>query len=335
VKIGIVYDAGAGNWDPKDVATVVDAAKSVRDTLRRAGHETTLIPVALGDVRWLARVQKTDLIFNLCEGVAGLAGYEDFAVAAMDLARIPFTGATSWTVTIAHRKHVANTLLHAAGVPVPRFALVRKGAVPADLTFPIIVKPAAEDASVGIESDAVCTSKKGLRDRLVKAGMLWGEVMVQEYVAGREFNVGFIGDQALPLAEIEFREMPEGCWPILTYAAKWETGSPEDLATVPVCPAKVEAALAKRVIAVARQAWELLAENMGYGRIDLRVTPDGEPFVLEVNPNPDISDSAGLSRMAAAKGWDYDTLILKVVEEALTRSKRRRVAEERYLKISA
>jgi D-alanine-D-alanine ligase len=335
VKIGIVYDAGAGNWDPKDIATVVDAAKSVRDALQGAGHETALIPVALGDVRWLTRVQKADLVFNLCEGVAGLAGYEDFAVAAMDLARVPFTGATSWTVTIAHRKHVANTLLQAAGIPVPRFALVRKGAVPADLTFPVIVKPAAEDASVGIEADAVCTSKKSLRERLAKAGMLWDEVMVQEYVPGREFNVGFIGDQVLPLAEIEFREMPEGCWPILTYAAKWDAGSPEDLATVPVCPARIEPPLAKRVIGVAREAWALLGHGMGYGRVDMRVTPDGEPFVLEVNPNPDISDNAGLSRMAAAKGWDYDTLILKVVDEALSRAKRRRASEERYLKISA
>jgi D-alanine-D-alanine ligase len=118
----------------------------------------------------------------------------------------------------------------------------------------------------------------------------------------------------------------------VTYAAKWDTGSPEDLATVPVCPARLDADLAKRVGAVAREAWRLIGQERGYGRVDIRITPDGQPFVLEVNPNPDISDDAGLSRMAMARGWDYDALILKVLEEALDRAVRRREAEAQYLK---
>jgi D-alanine-D-alanine ligase len=335
VKIGIVYDAGSGEWDPRDVAAVLDNAGTVRDALKRAGHETSLIPVTLGDVRWLQRVQKLDLVFNLCEGVNGMARYEDYAVAAMELTRVPFTGASSWTVTIAHRKHIANTLLQAHGIPVPRFALVRGASLPAGLAFPVIVKPSAEDASVGIDAGAVCTSRKALKERLARMRNLWDDILVQEYVPGRELNVGFVGDQMLPFSEIEFREMPKGCWPIVTYAAKWDIGSAEDRATVPVCPANIEPELAARVGSVARQAWDLIGQGIGYGRIDVRVAPDGQPYVLEVNPNPDISDDAGLSRMAVAHGWDYDGLIGKVVEEALGRAERRWVAEERYLKISA
>jgi D-alanine-D-alanine ligase len=335
VKIGIVHDAGSGDWDPKDVAAVVANARTVQRALRNAGHETMLIPVQLGDVRWLQKIQRFDVVFNLCEGVNGMARYEDFAVAALDLARVPFTGASSWTVTIAHRKHVANTLLAAAGVPVPPFALVRNGQIPTGLKYPVIVKPSAEDASVGIDSGAVCATKKALKERIAKAERQYEEVMVQEYIHGREINVGFVGSEMLPFSEIEFRNMPDGHWPIVTYAAKWDYGSPEDLATVPLCPAPLEPELQKKVGAVARAAWELIGQSNGYGRIDMRIAPNGQPYVLEVNPNPDISDDAGLSRMAKARGWEYDDLILKVVEEALARSERRREAEAQYLKVSA
>lgn len=338
MKVGIIHDAGSGDWDARDVAAVLDNARAVRAALRRGGHETTLIPVALGDVRWLAKVQKVDVVFNLCEGVNGIARYEDYAVAALDLTRVPFTGASSWTVTIAHRKHVANTLLQAGGVPVPRFTVAHRGGgagLAAGLNFPVIVKPAGEDASVGIDAGAVCTTRKALRERLAKIANVWDDVLIQEYVPGRELNVAFVGGEELPISEVEFRSLPPGSWPIVTYAAKWDTGSAEDVATVPVCPAQLDSELAGRVLEAARLAWRLIGDNRGYGRVDLRLAPDGQPYVLEVNPNPDISADAGLARMAAAHGWDYDTLIQKTVDEALARFERRWAAEEQYLKISA
>jgi D-alanine-D-alanine ligase len=338
VKVGIIHDAGSGDWDARDVAAVLDNARTVRAALRRSGHETSLIPVALGDVRWLSKVQKADVVFNLCEGVNGIARYEDYAVAALDLTRVPYTGASSWTVTIAHRKHIANTILQAGGVPVPRFAVAHGAGgagLAADLSFPVIVKPSGEDASVGIDAGAVCTTKKALRERLAKATNLWGDVLIQEYVPGREVNVAFVGTQELPISEVEIRNMPQGAWPIVTYAAKWDTGSAEDLATVPVCPAALEPDVAERVLQAARAAWRIVGENKGYGRVDLRVTAEGDPYVLEVNPNPDISADAGLARMAAAHGWNYEMLIQKTVEEALVRFEHRWAAEEQYLKISA
>src|SRR5262249_10018289 len=239
VKIGIVHDAGGGEWDPKDVTAVIDNARSVQRALRNAGHEASLIPVLLGDVRWLQKVQRCEAIFNLCEGVNGMAWYEDFAVAALDLARVPFTGATSWSVTIAHRKHIANTLLQAAGIPVPPFALVRNGVVPSGLKYPVIVKPAGEDASVGIDSGAVCHTKEEVKERIGRAGRMYEEVLVQEYVHGREINVGFVGGEMLPFSEIDFRDMPDGHWPIVTYAAKWDEANVEYAGTTPICPADV------------------------------------------------------------------------------------------------
>ena len=327
MKIGIVFDGGSNDWDQKDVAAVLANVNEIQTELRRAGHETGLLPVQLGDVGWLKRVQRYDLIFNLCEGVNGYARYEDFAVAALELSRVPFTGCPAWPVTICHRKHIANTLLAAAGVPVPTFMLARGITPPSGLRYPVIVKPSGEDASVGIDAGAVCATRKALRDRLARTLEQWNEVLVQEYVAGREVNVGFIGRDLLPLSEINFDQMPQGSWPIVTYAAKWNSGSAEDLGTAPVCPAELSPELSRRATQAARQAWETLAGSQGYGRVDLRITESGEVYVLEVNPNPDLSSDAGLTRMARARGWEYGELIMRVVEEALSRYERARAAE--------
>jgi D-alanine-D-alanine ligase len=327
VKIGVLFDGGSQDWDQKDVAAVMANVTEIQGCLRRAGHDATLIPVHLGDVGWLRRVQRAELIFNLCEGVNGYAKYEDFAVAALELTRVPFTGCPSWPVTICHRKHIANTLLAAAGVAVPPFVLARGITPPTGLRYPVIVKPSGEDASVGIDSGAVCATRKALRDRLARTLEQWNEVLVQEYVAGREVNVGFIGRDILPISEIIFDRMPEGTWPIVTYAAKWDTGSAEDLGTQPVCPAQLSPELTRRATQAARQAWDTLAGSQGYGRVDLRITEQGEVSVLEVNPNPDLSSDAGLARMARARGWDYCELLLKVVDEAVQRFERARAAE--------
>jgi D-alanine-D-alanine ligase len=299
----------------------------IQAVLRRAGHEVSHLPVQLGDISWLRRVQRLDLVFNLCEGVNGVARYEDLAVAALELTRVPFTGCPSWPVTICHRKHIANTLLAAAGAPVPPFVLARGITPPSGLRYPVIVKPSGEDASVGIDSGAVCTTRKALRDRLAKACERWDEVLIQEYVSGREINVGFVGRDILPLSEILFDRMPAGSWPIVTYAAKWDTGSAEDLGTEPVCPTRLAPELSRRVTQVARLAWDTLTDSQGYGRVDLRITDTGEVYVLEVNPNPDLSADAGLARMGRARGWDYDNLVLKIVDETVQRSEQSRVAE--------
>lgn len=327
MKIGILYDAGSPDWDQKDVAAVLANVTEVQSALRQAGHDTVQIPVELGDVGWLRRVQRQELMFNLCEGINGYAKYEDFAVAALELCRLPFTGCPSWPVTICHRKHIANTLLAAAGVPVPPFILARGITPPSGLRYPVIVKPSGEDASVGIDGGAVCPTRKSLRDRLAQILEQWSEVLIQEYVPGRELNVGFIGRELMPISEIVFDRMPEGAWPIVTYAAKWSPGSPDDFGTQPVCPASLGSELTRRVTQVARLAWETLAGAQGYGRVDLRVTESGEVFVLEVNPNPDLSGDAGFARMARAREWDYEELIRRIVDEGLQRFDRARATE--------
>jgi D-alanine-D-alanine ligase len=326
MKVAILFDAGSEEWSPQDVAAVVANVHEVRDVLRRRGHEVELLPVRYGDFRWLSRVRRADLVFNLCEGVNGYARFEDFVVGTLELTGVPFTGCRTWPTAVCHRKHVANTLLSSAGVPVPAFTLAQGNKAPAEFPLPAIVKPAAEDASVGIDNGAVCTSKRALKRRVAQMLEQFDEVLVQEYVAGREFNVGFVGKRMLPIAEIRFEDLPQGTWPIVSYAAKWIPGSPEDEGTVPVCPADLSPEVLQGIGRIARKAWEHMSEGEGYGRVDLRLSEDGQPYVLEVNPTPDLSSNAGLARMGRAFGWSYDDLVMQVVDEALMRSQRHRAA---------
>jgi D-alanine-D-alanine ligase len=327
MKVAILFDAGGDHWDQRDVISVIDNAREIQGCLRTRGYETTLVPIQLGEFGWLNRVRRADAVFNLCEGIDGQAKYEDYVVGALELANLPYTGCRPWAVAVCHRKHVANTLLSRNGVPIPPFALAQGNKLPADLNLPAIVKPAAEDASVGIDAGSVCSTKKSLRKRLAEMAEQFEEVIVQEYIPGREFNVGFVGKQMLPIAELNFDGMPEDCPPILTYAAKWDVGSGEDLGSKPICPVDLPNDLAKRISQVARQAWEYLAGAEGYGRVDIRVDSAGQPYVLEVNPNPDLSDTAGLSRMAKVHGWNYDELIGRIVEEAMSRSRSSQAAD--------
>jgi D-alanine-D-alanine ligase len=121
----------------------------------------------------------------------------------------------------------------------------------------------------------------------------------------------------------------------VSYAAKWIPGSPEDEGTLPVCPAEIPDDLEKRIAQVARAAWEHVSGGEGYGRVDLRVNEDGNPYVLEVNPCPDLSSNAGLARMGRAFGWAYDDLVIQIVDEALQRSQSHRAAAALVSGVSA
>ncbi|OGU34449.1 MAG: hypothetical protein A3K13_08125 [Gemmatimonadetes bacterium RIFCSPLOWO2_12_FULL_68_9] len=321
LRVAILYDGGASDWSKQDIQSVLDPVNQIGNLLASLGHRVVRVPVH-PDLKWLDYVRRADLVVNLCEGIGGVSRWECMVAGTLELTGVPFTGASSWTITICHNKAVVNALLQTAGLPVPRWLVPVAGKVPSDFPLPAIVKPAAEDASVGIDQASVATSHRQLRRRVAHVEREYGTALVQQYVGGREFAVGIVGSKILPLSEIDFHGMPEGAWPILSFDAKWTSGCPEDLGSQPVCPARVESWLAKRLRAVSLSAWRAV-RGQGYGRVDLRVDETGQPWVLEVNPNPDISDDAGLSRMAQAAGWSYDDLILRMVELARSTDRRR------------
>ncbi len=314
LKVAVLYDGGAETWSPEDIQAVLESVRGVHEVLRQAGHDVTRVAVC-SDLAWFDAVRDVDLVFNLCEGIEGVSQLEYKVASAIELAGIPYTGCSAWTMTVCHRKPLLNAVLQAAGLPVPRWLVPRDGSKLA-VALPAIVKPAAEDASIGIDQGSVVTTEDALRQRVGQVRELHGPVLVQQYVAGREIAVGFVGEYTLPLSEIDFSRMPEDAWPIVSFAAKWHDESPEYVGTEPVCPAALDGDLAARVIDVATHAWRAV-EGRGYGRVDVRVDADGQPWVLEVNPNPDLSTDAGLARMAGAFGWSYEHLVLQVMQAAV------------------
>jgi D-alanine-D-alanine ligase len=325
VRVVVLYDPGADDWTAEDIAGVMLAVDDIGGIFEGMGHQVSKVPVR-HDMRWFQACRRADLVFNLCEGVHGVSQWEEHVVATLEFAGIPYTGCGVWSVAACRRKAIANAILEKAGLPVPRWTLAA-GRIADDFPLPAIVKPAAEDASAGLDKSSVVTDRKTLRARVAAMTEQFDEVLVQQYIPGREFNVGFVGTRTLPVAEIDFTGMPEGSWPILTYAAKWHTGSAEDLGSRPVCPAQISERLATRLVRTAEAAWRVM-QGKGYGRVDLRVDDTGRPWVLEVNPNPDLTDEAGLSRMAKAAGWDYPELVRRIAEVALRDAQGAKAARE-------
>jgi D-alanine-D-alanine ligase len=239
--------------------------------------------------------------------------------------RVPFTGCPSQAAALARKKDLTKLLLRGAGLPTADFLVVERLPVPVwDRAWPVIVKPSAQDASVGVDQGSVVSEHQAVERRVIQLLERYGPpVLIEEFIDGRELNVGVVEKPELtplPVAEIVFREREPGWWPIVTYEAKWAVGSEEDLATQPRCPAEVSPKLADRVQELAVRAFRLLGCR-DYARVDFRVRR-GRPYVLEVNPNPGFHPTAGLSKALQAAGLSHASFTVRLVENALTRRPR-------------
>lgn len=327
MKIGILYDGASAVSPDQSIVGTVDA---VTAELASEGNEIVRI-AANPDAKWIDKLRRArvDLVFNLCESIDGVAALEPPVISVLELLDIPYSGSSSWTTALCLRKHVVNGALERAGLPVPKFAVVRRGGAIPSVGFPAICKPAAEDASIGVEQGSVVRTTLQLTERVSAMLDRWDEVLIQRYIEGREVNVGILGDALLPIAEIDFGRMPKGMWRIVSYNSKWETGSPEDLGSAPRCPARLPAGVASQLRRIAIASWRLVGGS-GYGRVDMRIDERGRPWILEVNSNPDISPDAGLARMARVAGIEYGALVRQICELGLLRSRDGVTTAERW-----
>lgn len=316
MKVGILFDGMSALGQNPDVL-ILEAVEAVESAIETWGHDAIRVPVN-PDGRWVERVRRArfDVVFNLCEGIDGVAEFEPMVIAVLELFGIPYTGNSSATAALCLHKNLVNTMLDSAGLPVPRWSLARRGEDVTSVGFPAICKPAAEDASIGIEQRSVVRSTRALLARVEAMHEMWDEVLIQRFIDGREVNVGIVGDGLLPIAEINFGGMPRGMWKIVSYRSKWITGSDEDIGAAPSCPADLPRPLTRELERIALTAWRAVS-GQGYGRADFRIDRSGRPWLLEVNPNPDISPGAGLARMAGVAGMDYAALVRRVCEIAL------------------
>jgi D-alanine-D-alanine ligase len=330
MKIAILFDGASAYATATADQLIIGTVDAVAAALASEGNDIVAIPV-YQDTRWVDKLRRArvDLAFNLCEGIGGVSALEPPVISVLELLGIPYSGSSSWTTSLCLRKHVVNTACEKAGLPVPKFAVVRKGSALPSVGFPAICKPAAEDASLGVEQRSVVRTARELAERVTAMLERWDEVLVQRYVVGREVNVGILGDAVLPISEIDFRRMPKGMWRIVTYRSKWDTGSEEDIGSVPRCPARLPAGLATQLRRVALTAWRMVG-GTGYGRVDMRIDERGRPWILEVNANPDIAPDAGLARMARVAGIEYGALVRRICELGLQRGREEAETEAQW-----
>lgn len=318
MRVALLFD-GASAMAPSPDLLILQTVDAIEEALEKEGNTVVRVPVMM-DGKWIDRLRRGrfGVAFNMCEGIDGVAELEPPVIGVMELFGIPYTGASSYTTSLCLRKHAVNALLSHAGLPVPPWITMRRGGRVRSVGYPAIVKPAAEDASIGVEQRSVVRTARALRARVDAMLVSFDDVIIQRYIEGRELNVGVVGDTVLPIAEIDFSTMPKNLWPIVTYRSKWDNGSDEDLGSVPRCPAELPARVANEVRRVALEAWKLVGGH-GYGRVDMRLDEHGHPWILEVNANPDIAPDAGLARMARVAGVDYSALIRTICELGVAR----------------
>lgn len=341
-EIGILWceppeslpESPAGNPDDEDVIVEVIA---VEGSLRRLGHKPSRIHVVddIGPVVAWVREHPGGIVFNLCESFRGSNLAHMNMPALLELLGVPYTGSGPLTCGLTTHKAMTKALLTGLGLPTPHGFLWEPGrpegagADIADLRYPLIVKPALEDASVGIEEDAVVDDAAALAARVAWVHERYAQAaVVEEYIEGREINQAVIGDEppeALPPSEIEFA-YPPGKRRMVGYRSKWVHGSFEWENSNPVCPARLDEATTRRIQDLAIRAYRATGCR-DYARVDMRLDGDGKAWILEVNANPDITDSAGLANAAKASRHGYDGLVRVIVEGALSR--RRGIPGER------
>ncbi len=334
LNILVIYD----RWDePEEPGAATERApltrtldkKEVEDevaeTLTKLGHSANLhvLDGSLKSLHALARID-CDLVFNLAESFAG-NDTADYCIAAyLELINKRFTGSGSHGLLYSQDKAVAKKILEFHGIHTPVFARSFRGRLDFshDLEFPVIVKPAREDGSIGIEFNAVVSSIRELMERIDWLHANFDSpVLIEEYVDGREMYVGVLGNDnpiALPIVELDLSKLPEGRPRIAGAEVKWGKGTrayrdtksaiAEDL------PEETVGLLQTTAVAVF-QALEL----RDYARIDMRLRADGRVAVIEANANPWLASKAEFSMAARKSGRNYTQLIEEIVDLALAR----------------
>ena len=254
-----------------------------------------------------------DIIFNFVESVEGNTNLESYVAGMFDLIGIPYTGNSAMTLGNCLVKSRTKQILQSYKIRTPKHFTAGINSVPKKdkfiLKYPVILKLVREDASIGISEFSVVNNYEAMIERFnFLFNSFKQDVLIEEYIEGRELNVAILGDKILPISEIRFDGLPEELPKIVTYEAKWAAESIYFKHTTPKCPATLNESIRKKVEKLARAAYDAL-DCRDYARVDIRLNQKNVPYVIEVNPNPDISPDTGFVRSAAAADINYDELL--------------------------
>jgi len=264
-----------------------------------------------------------DVILNFVESVEGISTYEYCMAGLFELLKVEFTGNQPLCLGNCLNKQRAKDILRAHDINTPKALVIDSSGKTSvksfTLKFPVILKLLTEDASIGISEYSVVKNFKELKDHVdFLASTYKQNIIAEKYIDGRELNVAILGNTVLPISEIEFEGLPDGLPKIVTYDGKWIADSVYYENTKPKCPTDLDARTKKRIETIALQAFNALGCR-DYARVDIRLDENGIPFVIEINPNPDISSDSGFTRAAAADGMSHSELLFRITNFALSR----------------
>lgn len=309
-----------------NVATITEEYKAIADAISDEGYDVELLNIN-EDIQVLINLlskNPPDVVFNLVEYYRDDPALEHLVAGLYALYGVRFTGAGPFTLALCQRKGMTKQLLLANNVPTPRYKLLTKPEFPKrhGLRYPLIVKPSREDASSGVEKGSVVYNLEQLQERIKLTFEQYDPpILVEEFIEGRELHVSVLGNdppEVLPIIEYDFSELPEDYPKIISYDAKWNPLEESFHRIHATCPAKLSKKVEKKVREAVLNAYRI-TECRDYARIDLRLTKDNKVFILEVNPNPDLTEGVSFMESAEVYGMGFGETLSKIVECALAR----------------
>jgi D-alanine-D-alanine ligase len=298
----------------------------VTTTLRRIGHEVRCIGVldSLTDLRTAIAEWKPEIVFNLLEEFDGIVTYDQHVVAFLELMRQPYTGCNPRGLLLSRDKSLCKQLFAYHRIPTPQFTVFGRSAkfrVPRKLKFPLFVKSTVEDASLGIAQASVVEDAARLRERVEFVhDQVKSDALVEEYIAGRELYVGIMGNERLtrlPVWEMVFGSMPDSLAAIATRKVKWDKRYQARYGITTRAAEDLPPAVLARLDKLSRRIYRALGLS-GYARMDFRVTPEGNIYVLEANANPNLEAEEDFSESARASGITYEDLLGRLIQLGLS-----------------
>lgn len=330
VRVAVLYnidwarDPGSPSYEAD--ADVKKTAESIASALERGGHRPFFLTVdsELEPLAHALRADHPELVFNLVESLGGAGGREAEIPELLESLHIRYTGNSSRALRIATAKEETRRVLLERGVLVaPGFVVADPSALAridlSAVAWPLFVKPARTDASIGIDQNSVVRDANALRAKVEYLSANYpGPYLVEEYLPGREVNVAIFPEPVhgnFVCTEIDFYGFREGQSKIVTYDCKWKPGTADYQARSVPLAGRIEDAKLREAQQLARAAFLAIGAS-SYGRVDLRIGRDGRFYAIDVNPNPDISSDAGLAIAASSIGVTHDQLIAGFVEAA-------------------
>jgi D-alanine-D-alanine ligase len=336
LKVAVLYDVWGEEDTSEPEATQAGRKRKVKedreeifDALGKLGHEPSYY-VLDGRPQSLYGLGKcgADLVFNLTESYAGDDTKEMNVAAYMDLLGLPYTGAGPHAHFLAQDKATAKKMFAFHDIRTPFFATAYRGNIDHahDVKFPLIVKPQSEDGSIGIDAAAVVTGVKELMERVEYVQNEFDSpALIEEYIEGREIYASVLGSyektEVLPLVELDLSKLPRGTPKIASRDVKFETDSRAYKLTKSTIAEDLDEITVQKLSETALAAYRAV-KLRDYGRIDMRLTSEGEVYVIEANPNPWLSSKHEFAMAAKKSGRSYTQLIGEIVEMALERTRR-------------